>query len=488
MLFSSMLHRKRTVFLFALLLAVCAGLWFYWLGRVRWMDRDEGMYALAAELVRQGQQPWKDFLYPQSPLYPYLLAPFHSEMVGLRSVSAMLGGLMVGILACFLAYRRTITSAVWACLVLMSCWYVATWIPTVKTQAPAIFLTVVAAVIVAGRASATRCKILVVVGAGVFVGLATLIKVPCFALILPSAAWLVITEPRRLIGVRDSIVLVLVALVVVAAGCWLPGASRDQMLFNLFEYHNHQLEEGWKPHLGVLRFWIMDTHSLLLVAFGLAGGFWRIRTRAPLHRNDQLFAALIAVLFTVAYLLARLPQKQYLAFAAPFWVWAATPLWHRFSARWPLPNWRTVLAMVAWVSLSLFAYWRDITVTPFIRQNCFSTEQVHSVRDYLRENLPAGSEVASIWPGYVVDTGHRPTPGLESGFSFKVSDRLTPDRQRDLHVMGWPELLERIEGGRPDALVFTREDLGRFKIRLDMLEGFYELSFRTDSVLVFIRS
>ncbi len=497
MLLSSMLHRKRTVFMSALLLAACAALWFYWLGRVRWMDRDEGMYAMAAELVGQGHQPWKDFLYPQAPLYPYLLAPFRSEMPGLRSISAVFGGLMVGMLACFLAYRRTITTAVWACLVLVSCWYVATWIPTVKTQAPAIFFTVAAAVTVAGRASATRFKFLPAVVAGVLVGLGTLIKLPCFALVLPSTAWLIMTEPRRLIGVRDSMVLVLVALGVVAVGCSFPGATRGQILFNLLEFHNHALEDGWKPHLGVARFWVKDTHALVLVAFGLAGGLYprcttdsqsvKVRNGGPLHMRDHLYAAMIAMLFTAAYLAARAPQAQYLAFAAPFWVWAATPLWHRFAASRPLPNWRTVLAMVAWVSLSLLAYWKEMTVTPFVYQDCFETEQVHSVRDYLRNNLSAGSEVASIWPGYVVDTGHRPTPGLESGFSFKVADRLAHDRQRDLHVLGWPELLERIQAGKPDALVFTREDWGRFKIRPQMLEGFYRRRYNTKSVFVFTR-
>ncbi len=483
-----MRHRKTTVFVCALSLGVIAGLWFDWLGRVRWMDRDEGMYALAAELVRQGQHPWKDFLYPQSPLYPYILASVGGEIPALRSISALCGGLMVGILAGFWAYRRSVTTAVWACIVLVSCSYVAAWIPTVKTHAPATLLMVAGAVIVAGRASAARYKAVLAVGAGLFIGLASLIKVPCLALVLPSVVWLVMAEPLRLIGVRDAVLLALTALGTVAAGCLAPGASWEQILFNLFDFHDHPLEDGWGPHLSVLRFWIKDTHALVLVAFGLAGSFYRGRSGGPVHQRDHLFALVVAVLLTAGYLLARLPQRQYLAFAAPFWVWAATPLWHRFSVRRPLPEWRTLLLMGAWLGLSLPAYWSEITVTPFVRQDCFETEQVQSVRDYLRDNLAAGSEVASIWPGYVVNTGHRLTPGLESGFSFKVADRLTPQQQENLHVLSWPQLLERIQAGEPDALVFTREDVGRFKIQLQLIERFYQLSFRTQSVLVFIRA
>src|SRR5690349_2823971 len=36
---------------------------------------DEGVYATAAQLVRQGKQPYRDFVYAHPPLGPALLAP-----------------------------------------------------------------------------------------------------------------------------------------------------------------------------------------------------------------------------------------------------------------------------------------------------------------------------------------------------------------------------------------------------------------------------
>ncbi|MFQ5589880.1 MAG: hypothetical protein ACE5HE_01840, partial [Phycisphaerae bacterium] len=110
------LRRKLVILPGVVFLAVCAGLWFYWLGRVRWMDRDEGMYGLAAELLTQGLHPWRDFLYPQAPLYPYILSSANSDLLGLRSVSAVFGAVMVGVLAWFWCHRRSVTAAVWGSL------------------------------------------------------------------------------------------------------------------------------------------------------------------------------------------------------------------------------------------------------------------------------------------------------------------------------------------------------------------------------------
>jgi hypothetical protein len=58
------------------LLGAASFVWFVILGARLPVDTDEGFYALAVELVTHGRVPYRDFFYPQGPLYPYLFAPF----------------------------------------------------------------------------------------------------------------------------------------------------------------------------------------------------------------------------------------------------------------------------------------------------------------------------------------------------------------------------------------------------------------------------
>lgn len=85
-------------------------LYFGYLGQHRLIDYDEGFYLMAAELVAEGKVLYRDFLFNQSPLLPYLFAlwmkltsfSWTSARLLASFLTALLGGLLY-----FQAFRLT---------------------------------------------------------------------------------------------------------------------------------------------------------------------------------------------------------------------------------------------------------------------------------------------------------------------------------------------------------------------------------------------
>ena len=57
--------------LFAAVLAVCAAVLAVWFGG---LNQDEGWYLYAAQMVRAGKLPYRDFFYTQGPTMPFVYA------------------------------------------------------------------------------------------------------------------------------------------------------------------------------------------------------------------------------------------------------------------------------------------------------------------------------------------------------------------------------------------------------------------------------
>src|SRR5438132_5432863 len=212
----------------ALLAAVACGLVtflvIFLVGRVRIMDRDEGFYAMAADLVRAGRMPWRDFLYPQGPLLPVLLAPVGSDVCRLRWTSALCAALLVAVLALHVGRRYSARTAVCTAAVIVTSWYFASWMSTLKTYASAGMLTVMAAVAVASRMHASRLRAARSLAAGILVGLSALIRIPQLVLLLLLAPWITFGAERRRSGIFEALLFVGTGLAVFLAGCAASGA------------------------------------------------------------------------------------------------------------------------------------------------------------------------------------------------------------------------------------------------------------------------
>lgn len=66
---------NKKVFGTQILVFLCSFVYFYYLCvQLRFLTGDEGYFAYSAKAVAMGQTPYKDFFFPQAPLFPYFLA------------------------------------------------------------------------------------------------------------------------------------------------------------------------------------------------------------------------------------------------------------------------------------------------------------------------------------------------------------------------------------------------------------------------------
>lgn len=86
--------------LFAAVLAVCAAVLAVWFGG---LNQDEGWYLYAAQMVRAGKLPYRDFFYTQGPTMPFVYAVL-APVWGMSSpLHGLLGGRVVTLALGFLA-------------------------------------------------------------------------------------------------------------------------------------------------------------------------------------------------------------------------------------------------------------------------------------------------------------------------------------------------------------------------------------------------
>jgi hypothetical protein len=104
------------------------------------VDNDEGYYGLAAKLTVQGEVPYRDFFYPQAPLFPYVygawMQVFGVSLEATRALSVIFA-LALGALICQHAAWRfgTIWVGAVAVVAFASTRLVSTWYSTTKTYA-----------------------------------------------------------------------------------------------------------------------------------------------------------------------------------------------------------------------------------------------------------------------------------------------------------------------------------------------------------------
>lgn len=462
------------------------------LSRVRWYDRDEGFYAMAAALVRAGRHPWRDFAYPQGPLLPFLLAPLGTEMAGLRWLSVALTAALVFLLLRRVTLRHGATAGVGTALLLLACPFFTIWMPTLKTYAPAGLLSVGALLLVTSEArrwNGPRGEVARGALVGLIVGLAAAIRVPCLVLAPLGAAWLALDRPtpeRR----RGALVLGGVTLAAVAASCVLTGASPAQMALNALRAGLLVNPHPWRQRLTTLGEYARDPAVLLLVGLGLAGLAltWRGRRAGEVARRlaDHELAALVAMTLTVGYLMALPTFTQYFTFAVPFWAWAAAPLWTRVTAWRPPARAAAWTALVAACALSALVYGQRSLRSPYPWQAYFAPAEVTALRAALAAHVPAGTPTLATWPGFLAGSTVKPWPGLESTVSFDLAAHLAPARHALVPFVSVEEVRALLAAGTPAAVVLTTEDQEWYRFDPTRLPA-YEIVYASERVVLLVR-
>jgi hypothetical protein len=455
--------------------------------RIRVFDRDEGYHAMAADLVRQGWWPWRDFLYLHPPGLAWLLAPFGGDPFLLRWVAAVFGGLnlalLVGALSAWYGRRPAILAGL-----LVACHpFFLSWMGTVKTYPFAGAATLAAMLLLAEllRRDPEDRSPAVLAGSALLLGVAIAIRLPCLALAPLGAGWLVASDRSRR-GAGGATLFVALAVIPPLAAFWTTGASWPQMWFNAISSHNEPVANAWEQRIDTLLDLLRDPQVLLPMAAGSVAPWWHgLRGRSGERRPDVTFPLSVAVILTIGYLLARPTYSQYWIFALPFWIWCMTPWLSLASTRSKRARPIAAVLLVLWLAATLSRFER--IVSPHHTQKYFSRIEVENVRREIRRTIPPGTVVASIWPGYLAGTGRPPLPGLENTLGFFMAAQLSAGQRRAFHTLSIEEYRERLRVDRPVAVVVTTEDVQRYPFLQNDLAG-YPVSYSTEEILLLCRT
>ncbi len=429
----------------------------------RYVDGDEGYYLLASDLVLGAKLPYRDFMFTQMPLLPYLYGLWTAVLGETWLTARLLSvafAIALGVLLFDFARRRfgLVLAVVGLSLYVFS-GLVFAWMPTVKTYAAATFFLFAALALVDRRDAAARNAW---VAAGLLLALAVGTRL-IFAAAAPAFVWAALRAAEQRARARALKPLATgFALGLVPASLFLvidPG----RFLFDNVGYHAFRSSEGLvgdfrqkarvaenlvgigTPDGGLPQF------MLLLVTAVVAAVSLRL-----LRRPFPLSLA-IAGLLGVASFLPTPSYPQYFVTLVPFLVVGILELVAEIRPRIAgadAPVARAFTGVLA-VGLAIYLLLATIDFHRYTRlhsdDRIGNIERVAAVVDRYTES---GDEVLSAWPGYVYGSGAVQLSGLENDFAPVIAASLSPERARHYHLLTADGVEQAIESRKPRVVVF----------------------------------
>jgi Glycosyltransferase family 87 len=404
---------------------------------LRFVDGDEGDYLMAAALVLEGQLPYRDFLYTQTPLLPYVYGAWAAltseDWQAARLLSAAFA-LALGALVYAHVHRHQGRAFAVAALALLSTTGLAlAWLTPVKTQGLSTLLLFAAFF----AASERRW-----VPAGLLLGLGIDVRL-LLAAAVPAFAW----EARR--GALGPLAAGLALGLLPSAVFAVIDPSR--FWFGVLGYHAERSDAGLVGDVEqkarivaeLLGYGAPDAgHPQFLLLLLLAG------TGAVLvvRRERRLpFAFVIAILVGVASVTPTPTYPQYFAVLVPFLI--VTGAEGVGLVRSPRPL-ALALAVAAFAVLGL----RDVVrfVHDHRPEAIAGVEEVAAV---VQRRTEPGERVLSSWPGYLFGTHAVPVDGTENAYAAHEAARFSDDDAHHYRMATAEDVEGMIRGGRTRIVV-----------------------------------
>ena len=398
------------------------------LAALRFVDVDEGSYAAAASLALDGVVPYRDFLYTQTPLLPYVYGAW-AEVLGehwlvIRSLSLALGLVTALLLTRQLFVRFGLRLALLGSVLFATSTLVFTWYPPVKTFALATALAFGAYVLIERADPGPRAWL----AAGALASLAVQTR----ALFVGAAlafAWEALRTGR---GLRRYLVGFAVAL---APTLLLFALDPRAFLFGNLGVHGVRSEGGLVGDFQqkgkvVANLLGIATDSRPVTQYLLLGGAAvvaavvarRERGRLPLWFLVAGLLALLALFPTPTY-------TQYFATTIPFLIIGVAEL-VRASSGDVLFRTAAVVWLLAYLVFAPVELVRIVRASPEDRP-----ARVQEVADFVDAHTRPGEEVLASWPGYLFGTHAKPVPGLENDFGPHDAEPLTAEQTKRYHLI-----------------------------------------------------
>jgi hypothetical protein len=422
---------------------------------------DEGFHFLTDQLIRGGMRPYLDFCYPQASLNNYWnalwMTVFGESWRAIHAITSVLAAAAILLMADFVYRRFPVASwrlgAAMAVVVAAGLNQVVVEYGTLG-QAYGICLLATVAAFRCAVAAVDRRRPWMAMGAGFFAGVATASSLLTGASVPVLLIWIFF---RNREGSRwwKAVAAACGSAVPFAPMLWLFTQGPTQVWFNLVQYHIFFRRLYWSEttqhDLEVMTGWIDCGQALLLGLLALGGilylvkrSGWTRTLRSEFYLCGWLSLGLVAELGTAHPTFARyfLLAVPFLAALAAVGVYAAaSKLQDSERTLWPL----LLLTFLMTLGLGRALYdRRDMRTWP-------------EYEAMARKVLQVTPKNGSIWADeqmYFL-TRKRPSPGLEFGYSHKVS--LPPARMALLHIVSEDEVNRRVKSHAFDT-VFTCDD------------------------------
>ncbi|MEO6567120.1 MAG: hypothetical protein ABIO94_00030 [Opitutaceae bacterium] len=414
------------------------------------LNVDEGFYSLAARSVMEGEIPYRDFAYAQTPLLPYVNGPLLSVTgYGLfqqRAVNGLWAFLAI-VIAGYLVARRT--HVVYGILLASVFSTTPAWMYFVhlgKTYAFVCFAVMLATWVFldlkAGWKKYWLLSFLGILGTG-----CRLPAAPFFAVLWLAAFWQNHSPSRRDFVVAGAGLGLFSAALLLPFSLLSPGGSRFwPFAFQLASVLERKWHVQWDDSFKLAPIW-----WIMLVVIPVLAGLKRRFDRSP---EIMVGAAAIVALAT-----NLLPVGAYEEYGVPFILPLACAVactLHALTVNGVVFRRRLVLAVLAALHLTapplltryrgtaradLISNWLPSTVPGFDLGLPVSLARARNVVEQL---LPKGSPF--IGPNLIlaVETG-RPVPSNLRLGPFTMTRDFDTDKARQLHLMTYPELTSIFE-------------------------------------------
>jgi hypothetical protein len=422
---------------------------------LRFVDVDEGSYAAAAALALDGVVPYRDFLYTQTPLLPYVYGAW-SAVLGehwlvLRALSLVLTLCISLLLARHLFVRLGVRWALLGCALFGASTLVFTWYPPVKTFALATALAFGAYVLVARAEPSPRAWL----AAGALASLAVQTRA-LFVGAAAAFAWDALRRRSGLVRYASGFGLALLPTLVLFT------LDARAFLFGNLGVHGVRSEGGLVGDfeqkakvvanlLGVATESRPVPQYLLLAGAAVvaAVALRRVEGRLPLWFVTAALLALVAIVPTPTY-------TQYFATTVPFLVIGVVELARTLDERRRrlAGGERAALVATAAVWLGAYAVFAAVDFARILRASPEDRPAgVQEVVDFLDSRTTDGEEVVASWPGYLFGTDAVPLAGLENDFGPHDAEPLDADEVERYRLLTAEQVEEAIRERRTRYVV-----------------------------------
>lgn len=443
----------------------------------RYIAKDEGFYALAGQLIANGESLYSDFFYPQMPLLPYMYGAW-MKMVGTGWYEART----------FAAVCTTLVAVALFCSVTSVCGrrlgIVAAGLFTFNGMALRSFLTVktysLSVLFLFLAFFLYRRSLRSGLGdsalfSGLCLGIATGVRLP-FAALAPLLLCGYLAHSRKQSLRRAYFFIAGLCLTLSLSVFFMEDWGR--FWFNNLGFHfgrtSQTVEDAWEHKLHILGVLVGTVESerylafqfpLLLFAFAVVTA-----TAWTLNRELQFVVLFILVLAVISFI-PNPAYVQYFGVLVPFlivgliecantlWCWSAA------SRSWAA---RPALAGVGCFFLFVYVFrahldFQQMTMSGVGLRGIDTSRQaanwkissVTGVGEAIDRLIPEGSSIVAWWPGYVVGTESRMMEGLENQFATTFI-RKNPGRAEELrpyHLRTQQSVLQSVERGEPGAVI-----------------------------------